>query len=150
MIDQATRTAICERIADGDSLRAACKDHGFSHTRFLQLVAADKALADHYTRAVLVRADVKFEELDEVSERACTAETAVQVQGYRLKADNIKWQLARMNSKKYGDKLDHSVGGDADRPIVFQVQRFTQVLDMPHTTGSVPVLENTGLDQVSH
>ena len=53
-----------------------------------------------------------FEELDDVSEEAVKAETAVEVAGLRLKADNIKWKLARMNAKKYGDKLqtEHSGG----------------------------------------
>ena len=48
-------------------------------------------------------------ELDDVSEQAVNAETAVQVQGLRLKADNIKWTLGRMNPKKYGDRTEVAI-----------------------------------------
>ena len=49
--------------------------------------------------------------LDDVSEQAVKAETAVEVAGLRLKADNIKWKLARMNAKKYGDRLQNEHSG---------------------------------------
>jgi hypothetical protein len=64
----------------------------------MRWAAEDESFREQYTRATILRADAKFEELDEVSEEALVAETAVQVQGLRLKSDNIKWQVARMNS----------------------------------------------------
>ena len=64
---------------------------------------------------MVIRADRKFEELDDVSEKAALAKKAVTVQGLRLKADNIKWMIARMNSKKYGDRT--VVAGDPGAPL---------------------------------
>ena len=72
---------------------------------------------EQYARAFQLRADAKFEELDDVSDEAVNADSAVQVQGLRLKADNIKWQLARMNAKKYGDKVTAELTGANGGPI---------------------------------
>lgn len=66
---------------------------------------------ENYARAMEWRAEGKFDELDDVSDEACRAESPVAVMGLKLKADNIKWQLARMNAKKYGDRqhIEHGV-----------------------------------------
>jgi hypothetical protein len=74
-------------------------------------LAADPDFSEQYARAMLVRADLKFDELDEIGQTAEETDSAVKIAGLRLKADNIKWQLARMNAKKYGDKLTTEVNG---------------------------------------
>jgi hypothetical protein len=104
--DQAKADAICGRMVEGESLRKASEAEGLSAAWLLKWVAVDAALREQYARAMQARADAKFEELDEVSEDAVAAETAVQVAGLRLKADNIKWMTGKMHPKKYGDKLD--------------------------------------------
>lgn len=35
----------------------------------------------------------------------------------KLQIDARKWIAARLKPKKYGDKVDHTHGGDANRPI---------------------------------
>jgi hypothetical protein len=102
------------RMAQGSSLRSACEAEGLKVPTVMLWINEDAALADQYARAMLARADAKFEELDDVSEEATRAGSAVEVQGLRLKADNIKWQIARMNARKYGDKL--ALGGADDLP----------------------------------
>jgi terminase small subunit-like protein len=118
LFTQEVADAICARLAEGESLRAICRDEEMPAISAVMRWLADDEHAkfkEQYARATILRADAKFEELDEVSESALAAESAVQVQGLRLKADNIKWQLARMNAKKYGDKMVHA--GDADNPV---------------------------------
>lgn len=97
---------ICECIASGESLRSWCIANGFNLRTTNDWIDADKTRATHYARARDDRADAVFEALDEVSEQAVTAGSAIEVAGLRLKADNIKWKLARMNAKKYGDRLN--------------------------------------------
>ena len=119
--DQADADLICARIAEGESLRAVCRDIKSPSIAEVMRWLANEANAnfrEQYARAILLRADAKFEELDDVSEEAVSADSAVKVQGLRLKADNIKWQLARMNAKKYGDKM--ALAGDAENPVVFE------------------------------
>lgn len=97
---------ICEYIISGNSLRSWCMANGFNQRTTSDWIDADKARATHYARARDDRADIIFDGLDDVSTRAASAETAVEVAGLRLMADNIKWKLARMNPKKYGDRLN--------------------------------------------
>ena len=114
---------ICEMLSDGYSLRSICRGDGMPHlATVLRWVAQQPIFCEQYTRATLARADAKFEELDEVSEEAVQADSAVTVAGLRLKADNIKWQLARMNSKKYGDKMQHT--GEDGGPLVVNIVRY--------------------------
>ena len=109
---------ICEYISTtGESLNSWCKINNFSITTVHDWIHSDAQRAEKYARARDVRADTMFESLDEVSESAAKAKTAVEVAGLRLKADNIKWKVGRMVPKKYGDKLDLNHGGQPDNPI---------------------------------
>ena len=108
---QEIKRKICELIAEGASMLEVTRMDGMpSRPVILSWLREDSAFQADYARAREDRADVMFEDLDEVSEAAATAETAVEVAGLRLKADNIKWKLARMNAKKYGEKsqVEHS------------------------------------------
>lgn len=98
--------AICNHVASGESLFSWANAKGFNYTTVLNWIDADANRAEKYARARDVRADLAFESLDDVSNEAVVADTAVKVAGLRLKADNIKWKLARMNAKKYGDKIE--------------------------------------------
>lgn len=97
-------------ISSGSSMREVCGKHGVALTTFFDWVSSEE-WAEHYARAREARADVKFEELEDVSEQAVTAENAVEVAGLRLKADNIKWMLGKMAPKRYGDKTQTELTG---------------------------------------
>ncbi|MGB8345420.1 MAG: hypothetical protein WCD86_11080 [Ktedonobacteraceae bacterium] len=117
--------AICEKISGGMSLRAWALENSFANVTVNDWIAADKDRAEQYARAREDRADGVFESLADIGDDAVKAETAVEVAGLRLKADNLKWMLARMNAKKYGDKL--AVGGSDDMPPVQTVSRIELV-----------------------
>jgi hypothetical protein len=109
---EAQKVEIIERMSAGESLRAICRTEGFPvPSAVIKWTTEDTEFGEQYARAQEARADVYFDRLDDVSEDAVRAETAVQVSGLKLKSDNIKWQLARMAPKKYGDKLDLNHGG---------------------------------------
>ena len=126
--------SICEYVANGASLRSWCLVNGFNQRTVLNWIEADEGRATHYACAKDDRADLAFEQLDDVSEQAVTAETAVEVAGLRLKSDNIKWKLARMNAKKYGDRqqLDHSGQVDITLFDGEQAKRMAQMLTDGH------------------
>lgn len=109
---------ILRRIAEGESLRAVCRSPGMPAPSTVVSWCADPEFDEQYTRATNMRADVYFDRLDDVSDEAVEADSGIKVQGLRLKADNIKWQLARMAPKKYGDKLDLNHSGE---------MRFTRI-----------------------
>ena len=112
-------------------MRSWCIANGFNLRTTNDWIDSDKTRSAHYARARDDRADAVFEALDEVSEQAVTAGSAIEVAGLRLKADNIKWKLARMNAKKYGDKVTNEVTG-ADGGAV----------QLVHTVNLVPMRGN--------
>ncbi len=97
---------LCDFIVSGESLAAFALKMGVAYNTVLNWINADPERIANYAQAREDRADLVFDQLDEVSEKAQNAETAVEVAGLRLKSDNIKWKLARMNAKKYGDKIE--------------------------------------------
>jgi len=113
MYSQEVADAICARMAEGKSLRSIVRGEGMPGLSTVMTWLNERpAFQEQYTRAMYMRADAKFDELDDVSEDAENSESPVKIAGLRLKADNIKWQLARMNAKKYGDKIETTHAGE--------------------------------------
>lgn len=117
--------AVLSLMREGNSLRQACEKTGISKASFLRWVESVEGLSDQYTRARDQMLDVQAEELEDIGDQAVMAETAVQVAGLRLKADNRKWLLSKLAPKKYGDKI--AVGGADDLPALQTVSRIELV-----------------------
>lgn len=115
--------SICERIADGESVRAICRDEDMPALSTVFKWLSDKpGLAEQYTRACEVRQAHLFDQIIEIAdtpvlgEKRKTTENGVEVvegdmiEHRRLQIDARKWALGKMNPKKYGDKvgIDHS------------------------------------------
>ncbi|WP_313382820.1 ubiquitin carboxyl-hydrolase [Pantoea sp.] len=117
---------ICSLLADGESLRKVCDRPGMPNkaTVFRWLAQHDE-FRDQYAKATETRADAIFEEMFDIADNV--AEEAAAVGKARLRIDTRKWALARMNPKKYGDKvsqeIDHksSDGSMATKPTTIQL-----------------------------
>lgn len=117
---------ICSLLADGESLRKVCERAGMPNkaTVFRWLAQHDE-FRDQYAKATETRADAIFEEMFDIADNV--AEEAAAVGKARLRIDTRKWALARMNPKKYGDKvsqeIDHksSDGSMATKPTTIQL-----------------------------
>lgn len=117
---------ICSLLADGESLRKVCERQGMPNkaTVFRWLAQHDE-FRDQYAKATETRADAIFEEMFDIADDA--AEESAAVAKARLRIDTRKWALARMNPKKYGDKvsqeIDHrsSDGTMATKPTTIQL-----------------------------
>jgi hypothetical protein len=60
---------ICERIADGESLRSICSQEGFPHkATVFRWLASNEAFRDHYARAREAQADALFDEILEIAD----------------------------------------------------------------------------------
>ncbi|EML9403843.1 TPA: ubiquitin carboxyl-hydrolase [Klebsiella pneumoniae] len=117
---------ICSLLADGESLRKVCERPGMpSKTSVFRWLAEHQEFRDQYAKATETRADAIFEEIFEIADDA-TEESAA-VAKARLRIDTRKWALARMNPKKYGDKvsqeIDHksSDGSMTPKPTIIQL-----------------------------
>lgn len=115
--------AICQRVADGESLRAICRDSDFPsrsavHAWLLKDEHAN--FADHYAQAQLLRQELMFDEVtdlaDDLMEQPLSGEI---VQAQRVRIDSRKWALGRMNRSKYGDHSSHEVSGKGGGEIRF-------------------------------
>jgi len=117
---------ICSLLADGESLRKVCERPGMpSKTSVFRWLAEHQEFRDQYAKATETRADAIFEEIFEIADEV--DEEAAAVSKARLRIDTRKWALARMNPKKYGDKvsqeIDHksSDGSMATKPTTIQL-----------------------------
>ena len=101
---------VLERISIGESLNEVCKDPDMpSIAGVYGAIMRDGTgeLAKKYTQAMVCRADVKFNELEEIGVKASLATHSSTVNGLRLLSDNIKWCIARLNPRKYGERLEN-------------------------------------------
>jgi hypothetical protein len=110
---------ICQRLSDGESLRAICRDHSLATSTVRGWVLDDvEGFADQYARARVLQAENWAEELMEISDEnpAMTSEGKIDsagVQHQRLRVDSRKWIISRMLPKVYGDKIDVTSDGNA-------------------------------------
>lgn len=143
--DQAKADAILERIADGESLRAICRDEDMpdkatvfrwlsQHAEFRdQYALAREAQADSLFDDVLHIADTpqlgqkrklvghveigpEGEEGEPLNLREVEVTEGDMLEHRKLQIDARKWMAGKLRPKKYGDKL--ALGGDEDAPPI--------------------------------
>jgi len=120
---------LCSMIAKGRSVKSICDMEGMpSLDTFYSWNRKHKEFADNYTQATVDRTEYQLEQLNEMGDISIEEAKNVNpkssnavVSAYKLKADNMKWVMARMKPKKYGDKIDHTTGGEK---LQFQVVSF--------------------------
>lgn len=112
--NQDIAATICQRLVDGESLRAICRDPSMpGFTTVFQWLGKHPEFANQYACARAEQADAKFDELEELAATA-TPETASVV---KLQVDTRKWVLSRMAPRKYGDKVEQTIQGPNGGPV---------------------------------
>ena len=119
---------ICQRMAEGESLRSICRDEDMPGKTTVLRWLLDETLVgfrDQYARARELRADHFADEIIEIGDDGTGDMTEDDkgrksinqevVSRSRLRCDNRKWLMARMAPKKYGDKMQHT--GDGGGPV---------------------------------
>lgn len=116
-------SVICERIADGESVRAICADDDMpSKSMVFRWLAAHQEFRDQYARAKEAQLEHMADELLDIAddgtndwmERKNADGTVSEVlngehiQRSRLRVDSRKWLLSKLVPKKYGDKIQHA------------------------------------------
>lgn len=123
--------AICERLADGESLRSICRDESMpaKSTVFKWLAQLDD-FADQYARAREAQADTLADEILEIADDASRDTIATEKNGEqmnsewvtrsRLRVDARKWLASKMAPKKYGDRINADVTSNGET-LVFNI-----------------------------
>lgn len=121
-------TDICNRIAEGESVRSIVQDDKMpsSSTIFRWLLdESKKEFWEQYEKARNIQAELMFEELLDIADDGSndyyerenkdgsTYETvdSEHIQRSRLRVDTRKWYLSKVLPKKFGEKLDLTTGG---------------------------------------
>ena len=111
-------------IESGKSLRFALSQIPLSSSTFFIWIEEDPEKSKHYAYVTNVRTELKFEsiEQDYSEEPQRDAETgridSAWVQLQRLKIDAKKWELSKLNPKKYGDKIQQEHSGELKTTII--------------------------------
>ncbi|HFU4527710.1 TPA: ubiquitin carboxyl-hydrolase [Yersinia enterocolitica] len=101
---------ICALLASGKSLLKACRRPGMpDKSTVFRWLSMHEDFRDKYAKATEARADAIFEDMFDIADGV--AEDAAAVGKARLRIDTRKWALARMNPRKYGDKVTNEIVG---------------------------------------
>lgn len=117
---------VCTRIAEGASMRTACKlDEMPAICTVFKWIREKPEFAKQYARATEERTEAMAEDLLDIADDGSNDLMTIQKgnQTYeienkevtnrsRLRVDSRKWLMAKMKPKKYGDKLDLTSNGE--------------------------------------
>ena len=115
---------IFNMIESGKSLRFALSQIPLSSSTFFIWIEENPEKSKHYAYVTDIRTELKFEsiEQDYSEEPQRDAETgridSAWVQLQRLKIDSKKWELSKLNPKKYGDKIQQEHSGEVKTTII--------------------------------
>lgn len=124
------RAAICEHLAEGESLRSICTRPGMPNRRTVgRELAADEDFARQFATAretglealsdeiLAIADDSSGDWFDRVNEDGTVSRipNLANIQRARLQIDARKWTLSKLLPKKFGDKV--LVGADPDNPL---------------------------------
>ena len=115
---------IFNMIESGKSLRFALSQIPLSSSTFFIWIEENPEKSKHYAYVTDIRTELKFEsiEQDYSEEPQRDAETgridSAWVQLQRLKIDAKKWELSKLNPKKYGDKIQQEHSGELKTTII--------------------------------
>jgi hypothetical protein len=113
---------ICERIANGESLKAICEDENTpAKSTVFKWLGENVAFSDKYARAREAQADALFDDILSIADDGRNdwverkdaedanigwRENGEALRRSQLRIDARKWMADKLRPKKYGDKLD--------------------------------------------
>lgn len=123
---QKTADAICERLANGESLRGICASDGMpAQPTVFRWLAGNEEFRKQYAHARELQADTLFDEIIDIAddghndwmernygEEKRWVENGEAMRRSALRIDARKWTAAKLRPKKYGEKLDVEHSGD--------------------------------------
>jgi len=111
--NEAVADAICERLADGESLRSICRDDEMpAKSTVFKWLGLIPAFADQSSRARETQADSLADDIVDIAD-----DKALEPNDKRVRIDARKWLAGKLRPKAYGDKVAVVGGGKTDDPI---------------------------------
>lgn len=109
---------ICERLANGESLRRICLTPNYPRcATVFRWLASNEQFREQYVRAREAQADTLADEIIDIADGKRTEYEGGEkdVNRDRLSVDARKWVAAKLKPKVYGDKT--LIGEDKDNPL---------------------------------
>lgn len=116
---------ICDRLSDGMSLRTVCRSDDMPcKATVLDWIKNKEGFLDQYTRAKTESADALVDEMLDIADDATNDWMIDNIRGEeapgyklmgehinrsRLRLDTRKWIAARMQPKKYGERIEQNI-----------------------------------------
>lgn len=91
---------ICFRIANGETLRAICRDIDLPPSTVIEWTMNNKTFSEQYAQSRQKQADAYA---DMILDEAFNSHDA---QIGRLRVDALKWVASKLAPKRYGDKVE--------------------------------------------
>jgi hypothetical protein len=120
---------ICERLAKGETLKSICRNAGMPDDRTVRIWALNN-YQGFYPRYAISRQlglDAMADQLLEIADDGSgdyisdghgnKIPNNEHINRSRLRVDTRKWYLAKLAPKRYGEKVDLNVGGQAENPV---------------------------------
>jgi hypothetical protein len=130
---QAIADTICEKIANGESLRSIVKSDDMpAQSTVFKWLSENKYFSEQYARAREAQADKMADEILSIADDGLN-DTYLDEDGNkrtdhdviarsRLRVDARKWLASKMAPKKYGDKVEQTVQGPDGGPVQTSIQ----------------------------
>jgi hypothetical protein len=131
---------VCEELATGLSLRQVCEGVGMpTMSTVFRWLTLHVEFSEMYTRAREVQAETMADEILSIADDGRN-DTYVDDEGRqrtdqdviarsRLRVDARKWLAAKLMPRKYGEKVENTLKGDANAPLA--IERIERVIVDP-------------------
>ena len=149
--DQGRADTICERIADGESLRSICADEAMPATSTVcKWLSRVPQFAEQYTRARELQADALFDEILEIVDDGLNdwierkgddgktigwIENGEALRRSALRVDARKWMAGKLQPKKYSEKHQLALTGPDGGAVRIEAVRRVIVDPTGNTDG---------------
>lgn len=130
---------ICELVADGQSINKISKMPGMpTRSTILKWFRDVPEFSDMYVRAKEIGFEVLADEIIDIADAAENIKTE-ELRRHQLMIETRKWLLAKLQPRKYGDRLTQEIVGDANNPV--HVEQRTQMSIEEYKTARREMLE---------
>lgn len=120
-------STICERIADGASLRTICRTEGMpSRGVVSRWIDKHAAFAGSMANARVLQADALADSMADIEDGVLAGD--IEPNAARVALGSLQWRAARLAPKRWGDRVETVHSGEV------KVERITRTIIDPKAT----------------
>jgi len=119
-------TEICEEVANGFNIKTVLKSQERypSFPTWCKWKRENDQLLNLYTRSIQDKAESVDEEIDHIYDEIKAGN--IDASSGRILIDTLKWKASKYYPKMFGDKIDHTTGGEKMTPTTFVFKKYDE------------------------